>query len=80
MTTTIVAIFLIVYLGMLLGELPFLQVDRTGVALLGAIAMVSFDAVSLEEAADAVHLPTIILLFRSWCSPRRCVLAVSTTG
>jgi Na+/H+ antiporter NhaD/arsenite permease-like protein len=63
MTTTIVVIFLIVYLGMLLGELPFLQVDRTGVALLGAIAMVSFGALSLEEAADAVHLPTIILLF-----------------
>ena len=63
MTTTIVAIFLIVYLGMILGELPFLQIDRTGVALLGAIAMVSFDAVSLQEAAESVHLPTIILFF-----------------
>ena len=63
MTTTIVIIFLIVYLGMILGGLPFLQLDRTGVALLGAIAMISFDAVTLEEAAEAVHLPTIILLF-----------------
>jgi len=63
MTTTIVTIFLIVYAGMILGELPFLQIDRTGVALLGAIALVSFDAVSLDEAAEAVHLPTIILLF-----------------
>jgi len=58
MTTTIVIIFLIVYLGMILGGLPFLQLDRTGVALLGAIAMISFDAVTLEEAAEAVHLPT----------------------
>ena len=63
MTTTIVIIFLIVYLGMILGGLPFLQLDRAGVALLGAIAMISFDAVPLEEAAEAVHLPTIILLF-----------------
>jgi len=63
MTTTILVIFLIVYAGMILGELPFLQIDRTGVALLGAIALVSFDALSLREAAEAVHLPTIILLF-----------------
>jgi Na+/H+ antiporter NhaD/arsenite permease-like protein len=48
---------------MILGGLPFLQLDRAGVALLGAIAMISFDAVTLEEAAEAVHLPTIILLF-----------------
>src|SRR5882672_4110530 len=36
MTATVVAIFAIVYLGMILGGLPFLQLDRTGVALLGA--------------------------------------------
>ena len=63
MSTTIVLVFLIVYAGMILGELPFLQLDRTGVALLGAIALVTVDAVSLKEAAEAIHLPTIILLF-----------------
>ena len=63
MTTSIVIIFLIVYIGMILGGLPFVQLDRTGVALLGAIAMISVDAVSLQEAAESVHLPTIILLF-----------------
>jgi len=47
MTTTIVVIFLVVYLGMILGELPFLRLDRTRVALLGAIALISFDAISL---------------------------------
>jgi Na+/H+ antiporter NhaD/arsenite permease-like protein len=62
-TTSIVIIFLIVYIGMILGGLPFVQLDRTGVALLGAIAMISVDAVSLQEAAESVHLPTIILLF-----------------
>src|SRR5947208_11539456 len=63
MTATIVIIFLVVYLGMILGGLPFLQLDRTGIALLGAIALISLDAVSLQDAAEAVHLPTIILFF-----------------
>ena len=62
-TATIVIIFLVVYLGMILGGLPFLQLDRTGVALLGAIALISVDAVTLQDAAEAVHLPTIILFF-----------------
>ena len=41
MTATVVAVFAIAYLGMILGGLPFLQLDRTGVALLGAIAIVA---------------------------------------
>jgi Na+/H+ antiporter NhaD/arsenite permease-like protein len=60
---SIVAIFFIVYLGMILGGLPFLQLDRTGIALLGAIALVSVGALSLEEAWSAIHAPTLILLF-----------------
>ncbi len=63
MATTVLIVFLIVYLGMILGGLPFLQVDRTGIALLGAIALVGFGAVSPEQAAQAVHLPTLLLLF-----------------
>jgi Na+/H+ antiporter NhaD/arsenite permease-like protein len=62
-TTFVVVIFLIVYLGMILGGLPFLQLDRTGIALLGAIALVGIGAVTPEEAAQAIHLPTLILLF-----------------
>jgi len=59
----IVAVFFVVYLGMILGGLPFLQLDRTGVALLGAIALVSIGALTLEEAWGAIHAPTLILLF-----------------
>ena len=43
MTATIVIVFLIVYLGMILGGLPFLQLDRTGVALLDAIGSIIKD-------------------------------------
>jgi Na+/H+ antiporter NhaD/arsenite permease-like protein len=63
MATTILIIFLIVYLGMILGGLPFLRLDRTGVALLGAIALISINALSLEQAVASVHLPTMALLF-----------------
>jgi Na+/H+ antiporter NhaD/arsenite permease-like protein len=63
MTTGIVVVFFLVYLGMILGGLPFLQLDRTGVALLGAIALIGMGAVSPAEAARSIHLPTILLLF-----------------
>src|SRR2546425_1109226 len=62
-TATVVIVFTIVYLGMILGGLPFLQLDRTGVALLGAIALVASGDVSFAEAGRSVHAPTLILLF-----------------
>ena len=63
MTTLVVAIFCIVYLGMILGGLPYVALDRTGVALLGAIALLTIGDMTLEQAARAIHLPTILLLF-----------------
>ena len=63
MTATVIAIFAIVYLGMILGGLPFLQLDRTGIALLGAIALVAVGDVTPEQAALSIHLPTLLLLF-----------------
>jgi len=63
MTTFVLLVFGLVYLGMILGGLPFLQLDRTGIALLGAIALMAGDALPLDAAARAVHLPTLILLF-----------------
>lgn len=59
----VLLIFAIVYLGMMLGGLPRLHLDRTGVALLGAIAVVGLGVMSPQAAAEAIHLPTILLLF-----------------
>ncbi|MBI5717966.1 MAG: anion transporter [Burkholderiales bacterium] len=59
----VVAVFAIVYLGMFLGGLPRLKLDRSGVALLGAIAMIALTGMPLQEAARAVDLPTLVLLF-----------------
>lgn len=59
----VAAVFVTVYLGMFLGGLPKLKLDRSGVALLGAIAVIALMGISLEEAARSVDLPTIVLLF-----------------
>jgi Na+/H+ antiporter NhaD/arsenite permease-like protein len=48
---------------MVLGGLPGLRLGRSGVALLGAIAIVGLREMTPEEAAQAIHLPTILLLF-----------------
>ncbi len=63
MTVTVVIVFGLVYLGMILGGLPFVQLDRTGIALLGAIALVGFGVVTPEAAVQSLHLPTLMLLF-----------------
>ncbi|MBL0944737.1 MAG: anion transporter [Hydrogenophaga sp.] len=59
----IVVVFGVVYLGMFLGGLPRLKLDRSGVALLGAIAVIALSGMGVVEAAQAVDLPTILLLF-----------------
>jgi Na+/H+ antiporter NhaD/arsenite permease-like protein len=59
----VLVVFAVVYLGMVLGSLPWLHLDRTGVALLGAIAIVGAGVMTPEQAAQSIHLPTILLLF-----------------
>ncbi len=63
MTDFVLLVFSLVYLGMVLGGLPFLQLDRSGVALLGAIVLIGAEAVGVEAAAQSIDLPTILLLF-----------------
>lgn len=63
MTSLIVTVFLIVYLGMVFGGLPFLQLDRTGIALLGAIVLVASQSISTDAAFHSLHSPTLMLLF-----------------
>jgi Na+/H+ antiporter NhaD/arsenite permease-like protein len=58
----VVTVFVLVYAGMMLGEVPGLALDRSGIALLGAIALVASGRLTLQEARDAVDLPTMALL------------------
>jgi len=62
MDLTVLGIFVFVYLGMILGRIPGLALDRTGIALLGAIALLATGRITAQEAWDAVHVPTIVLL------------------
>lgn len=41
MDPLVLAVFLVVYAGMILGELPGFALDRSGIALLGAIAILT---------------------------------------
>lgn len=63
MTTLAWIVFAVTYVGVAIGRFPRLALDRTGIALLGGIAMIAFGVVSLEEAGQAVDIPTIVLLY-----------------
>ena len=58
-----VIIFIVTYMGVALGRVPGLTLDRTGIALLGAIGMIISGAVPLKSALEAIDLPTIVLLY-----------------
>lgn len=62
-TTLVFTVFILVYVGMVFGGLPFLQLDRTGIALLGAIVLVATQAMSVDDAFRSMHAPTLLLLF-----------------
>jgi Na+/H+ antiporter NhaD/arsenite permease-like protein len=63
MNSWVVGTFALVYLGMVLGEIPGLALDRTGIALLGALALVATEQVTPAAAWNAVDVPTLALLF-----------------
>ncbi|MBL9059516.1 MAG: hypothetical protein JNK88_05785, partial [Mangrovicoccus sp.] len=58
-----ILIFLLVYLAMALGHLPFFRVDRTGAAVVGALAMIATGRITDAEAWAAIDYHTIGLLF-----------------
>lgn len=78
MTTLAVTVFVLVYVGMALGRVPGLAVDRTGVALLGLIVLLASGDLTLEEAGAAVDMPTIALL--AVYIPRFCLFTGENTG
>jgi Na+/H+ antiporter NhaD/arsenite permease-like protein len=56
-------VFLVVYAGLALGRLPFLHLDRAGIALVGATAMLVLRLIGFDQAVAAVDYRTIALLF-----------------
>ncbi len=63
MDLLVIGVFLFVYGGMAAGGVPGLAIDRSGAAVLGAIALVAGGALSAEAAWRAVDVATVSLLF-----------------
>jgi Na+/H+ antiporter NhaD/arsenite permease-like protein len=61
--SVILAIFAITYVGIAMGHVPGLKLNRVVIALLGAIAMMIFGDVSTDNVVSYVNWPTIFLLF-----------------
>ena len=57
------AIFAASYVALGLGRVPGLRVDRTGVAIIGAAAMVVGGGLGWEDAVRSVDAHTLVLLF-----------------
>jgi len=55
-------IFVASYMGLAIGKIPGLGIDRAGVALVGAGLMVGSGVLSLEDAYKAIDMDTITLL------------------
>ena len=61
--TMILVIFGVTYLGIAVGHIPGLKLNRAGIALLGAIGMMIFGGVTTADGVSFVNWPTICLLF-----------------
>jgi Na+/H+ antiporter NhaD/arsenite permease-like protein len=80
----VLTVFVAVYVGMALGRWPGLRIDRTGIAILGAVFLYAAGAVDGAQALLAIDFPTLIVLFGlmmlsaqyvacgfyEWCSAR----------
>src|SRR6185312_8056743 len=59
----VLLVLILTYIGMAAGRIAWLQVDRTGIALLAIIALLATGETTLDEVGSAVDLPTLALLF-----------------
>jgi Na+/H+ antiporter NhaD/arsenite permease-like protein len=57
------SVFIATYIGMALGRVPGLRLDRSGIALIAAVVLVAAGAIEPAQLVDAIHFPTVILLF-----------------
>ena len=62
-TAIIALVCFAVYAGMTIGRLPWLSVDRTGIALLGVIALLASGQATLDDLGANIDMTAIALLF-----------------
>jgi Na+/H+ antiporter NhaD/arsenite permease-like protein len=61
--TPILVIFIATYVCLAVGSIPGLKLNRVGIVLLGAIAMMIFGGVTADKAVAYINWPTMLLLF-----------------
>jgi Na+/H+ antiporter NhaD/arsenite permease-like protein len=59
----VLLILILTYIGMAAGRIAWLQVDRTGIALLAVIALLASGETTLDDFGSSVDLPTLAFLF-----------------
>jgi Na+/H+ antiporter NhaD/arsenite permease-like protein len=59
----LLAVFLITYVGIAVGHVPRLKLNRAGIALLGAIAVMVLSGSSTLQTVEWINWPTLLLLF-----------------
>src|ERR1700751_5483525 len=59
----VLVILLLTYIGWAAGRIAWLQVDRTGIALLAVIALLASGEMTLDDFGSSVDLPTLAFLF-----------------
>ena len=59
----VLLVLVLTYIGMAAGRIAWLQVDRTGIALLAVIALLASGQMTLDDFGSAVDMPTLALLF-----------------
>ena len=61
MDTTVILVFIFVYAGMMLGRIPCLALDRTGIALLGAIVLIAAGKIQPGYARHAGSVRSLVV-------------------
>ena len=59
----VLLVLILTYIGLAVGRIAWLRVDRTGIALLAVIALLASGQMTLDDFGSAVDMPTLALLF-----------------
>src|SRR5438270_8499244 len=59
----VLLVLFLTYVGMAAGRVAWLNVDRTGIALLAVIGLLASGQMTLDDFGSAVDMPTLALLF-----------------
>jgi len=62
-SSLVVVVFALTYVGMALGHVPGLKIDRTGITLIAAAILLATEAVSFGAATTAIDGATLVLMF-----------------